>query len=304
MLFCQGINTDVGILLYISFSSNQVSVHFESDDRYESDGFALAWKEINPPSISFDCSFDFGLCENWIQDKFDDTDYILKYGATSSPGTGPFGDVGPNGVGGYLYLEASAPTMDGDEAELITPFIFVDPENLHCLNFWYHMHGTSVGVLQVFLTERGYRTKRKLIWSRIGNQSDDWLLAEIPIRVIYPNYIQLIFRAIRGFSWSSDIAIDDVSLYKGNCGSNQLAENFTPWKIYGQSIIESIPMPDADEILIQSITVPTIASVTKLESEKDNENGKFCDEENKIKFDPNTEACCGGQVKVKHPWVK
>ena len=67
----------------------------------------------------------------------------------------------------------------------------------------------------MFLTERGYRTRRKMLWSRMGSQKNDWLLAEVPVRVIFPNYVQIIFRAIRGFSWSSDIAIDEVSIHRG-----------------------------------------------------------------------------------------
>jgi len=171
-------------------SSNSVNLNFISDEKFEADGFALSWAEVEPPGISFDCSFDFGLCDNWIQDKYDDIDFNINYGVTASPGTGPDGDVGPNGVGGYVYLEASAPTVQGDEAQLISPFIFVSPENIYCLSFWYHMNGNAVGALQIFLTERGYRTDRKLVWSRTGAQPLGWNLAEVPVRVIYPNYIQ------------------------------------------------------------------------------------------------------------------
>ena len=177
-------------LKYLLSSSNRVHLNFISDEKFEADGFALSWAEVEPPGHSFDCSFDFGLCDNWIQDKYDDVDFNINYGSTASPGTGPDGDVGPNGVGGYVYLEASAPTVQGDEAQLISPFIFVSPENIYCLSFWYHIHGNAVGALQIFLTERGYRTNRKLVWSRTGAQPYGWNLAEVPVRVIYPNYIQ------------------------------------------------------------------------------------------------------------------
>ena len=40
-----------------------------------------------------------------------------------------------------------------------------------------------VYIMIVFLTERGYRTERKLLWSRLGKQKDEWLLAEVPVRV-------------------------------------------------------------------------------------------------------------------------
>ena len=64
---------------------------------------------------------------------------------TASPGTGPPGDVGPNGVGGYLYLEASSPTVQGDEAQLISPFIFISPEKIYCLRRGLMKELVSVG---------------------------------------------------------------------------------------------------------------------------------------------------------------
>ena len=41
----------------------------------------------------------------------------------------------------------------------------------------------------------------------------------------------------------------------------------------------------------------------KNETLGDGEKLKYCDQKNNIKFDPGTEACCGGNVKTKHPWV-
>ena len=40
------------------------------------------------------------------------------------------------------------------------------------------------------VTERGYRTTRRLLWSRIGSQGPDWEYVEVPIMTVFPNYLQ------------------------------------------------------------------------------------------------------------------
>ena len=138
-------------------TSNMVELYFISDDKYEGDGFALAWSEVPIPDNQFDCNFDKGICDQWTQDSQDDIDFTLRFDATSSPGTGPSSGYG--GAGAYVYLEASAPALEGDEAQLITPFVFMSPDTTYCLSFWFHMFGEGIGALQVFITERGYRSK-------------------------------------------------------------------------------------------------------------------------------------------------
>lgn len=213
-------------------------------------------------------------------------------------------------------MEASAPAVEGDEAQLITPFVFMNPEKLHCLSFWYHMHGEGTGALQVFVTERGFRSKRKLIWSRIGQQGNQWLNAEVPVSVIYPNYAQIIFRAIRGKTYTSDIGLDQVSLIYGSCGESGLASNITPWKVFGQSVYDTIrstwAVPENGEKIsttAQSTTQTSTTSqtndlATTTEPAESVTKVWFCDKKLNVTFNPIDEACCGGQVKKKHKWVR
>ena len=37
---------------------------------------------------------------------------------------------------------------------------------------------------KVYITERGYRTTRRMIWSRIGPQGGDWMFTEIPLMTL------------------------------------------------------------------------------------------------------------------------
>jgi hypothetical protein len=47
-----------------------------------------------------------------------------------------------------------------------------------CFDFWYFMYGTSVGSLTVFLENSSGRTS---LWSKDGNQGNDWLQAKVPL---------------------------------------------------------------------------------------------------------------------------
>ena len=133
----------------------------------------------------------------------------------------------------------------------------------------------------MFITERGFRTTRRLIWSRIGSQGDGWNYSEIPIQTIYPNYNQIIFRSIRGYSWESDIAIDNVNVEIGACGG-------TSFVLWDQSIADfyGIQPPEIKTTQLPTVitTVPTLS----------------CDT---IEFDKIENACCGGNLKSRHPWV-
>ena len=68
--------------------------------------------------------------------------HYLPHSGVKSSSEGPF-PISKN--------SASAPAQPGDTAQIISPFIFMNPDDLHCLSFWYHMNGTDVGSLQVFV---------------------------------------------------------------------------------------------------------------------------------------------------------
>ena len=78
---------------------------------------------INLGIFSYRCGFGRGICL-WSQMYDDDFDWTRNSGQTSSSSTGPTnghtpGDI--DGGGSYLYIEASSPRKQGDEARLISP---------------------------------------------------------------------------------------------------------------------------------------------------------------------------------------
>ena len=76
-----------------------------------------------------------------------------------------------------MYIETSSPRVDGDKARLIGPSY--PPTTTSCLKFYYHMNGSSINTLNVYI-----RTGTALgspVWSLVGDQGDQWSLARITV---------------------------------------------------------------------------------------------------------------------------
>ncbi|XP_019641851.1 PREDICTED: MAM and LDL-receptor class A domain-containing protein 1-like [Branchiostoma belcheri] len=158
-----------------------------------------------------DCDFNTDVC-GYQQDNTDDFDWARKYGSTSTTGTGPGSDH-TTGNGYYMYIEASSPQVRGDIARLITPAL---PTNTRCLEFWYHMYGSSTGDLRVYQRPTGSAQLGTPIWSLAGDQGNVWDQARLDIAAV--NNFQIVFEGVRGSSLYGDIAIDDVSFRSTPCG--------------------------------------------------------------------------------------
>ena len=68
-----------------------------------------------------------------------------------------------------MFIEASSPRKPGEIAKLVVTV--PNKGNQSCLSFYYHMHGASVGTLNVY----NGNTK---VFSVSGNQGINWLMAE------------------------------------------------------------------------------------------------------------------------------
>lgn len=55
-----------------------------------------------------------------------------------------------------------------------------DPKSgKECLTFWYHMHGVSIGKLNVYIRQQN--SNDKLVWVQQGNQPDLWYYATVQL---------------------------------------------------------------------------------------------------------------------------
>ena len=113
-------------------------------------------------------------------------------------------------MGHYAFIEASSPRKANDTAQLISPSISM----AKCLNFWYHMYGTHINKLNVYVRSPQATVLGTPIWSKYGSHGDNWKPAHVYMNYRGP-YVYVI-EAIRGNGFAGDIAIDDISV-TDNC---------------------------------------------------------------------------------------
>ena len=70
--------------------------------------------------------------------------------------------------GSYIYIEASGRNF-GDKARLLSDWM--EPDETVCFQFWYHMYGSNIGNLSIYLKTN---QSEKLVWSLSGDQGNRW----------------------------------------------------------------------------------------------------------------------------------
>ena len=79
-----------------------------------------------------------------------------------------------------MYIETSSPRKSGDKAWFLSPQYPAAP-NGKCLNFWYHMSGSHIGTMNVYIKD-GLTIGTK-VWNETGDQGNFWLHARAPIKI-------------------------------------------------------------------------------------------------------------------------
>ena len=103
-----------------------------------------------------------------------------------------------------MYVEASTPNYPS-----VGPFILQSSVNLiKAVTFWYNMYGAAMGTLD-FDTSSDDGATWTTQWSLSGNQGTSWYEAVVAV----PSATTTIrFAGTTGSDFTSDIAIDDVSI--------------------------------------------------------------------------------------------
>ncbi|XP_078700026.1 uncharacterized protein LOC144926865 [Branchiostoma floridae x Branchiostoma belcheri] len=161
-----------------------------------------------------DCTFEDGFCL-WVQSPLDDFEWERKQGATSSTDTGPSFDHTLESISGtYVYTEATGNDL-GARALLYSTFVRPSDSTM-CLTFWYHMYGSSMGTLNMYI-EMDETLPSVPMWTKSGDQGDEWHMVELQIDVVAE--YRVVFEGIIGTSFYSDIALDDITFVPGLCSS-------------------------------------------------------------------------------------
>ncbi|XP_068456117.1 zonadhesin [Clinocottus analis] len=205
--------------------------------------------DVLPPLqiCNMDCSFDSNLC-SWNQMVTDAFDWTWQSGSTPTLMTGP--SAGHTGDGHYLYIEASNVTH-GNTARLISAECSASGPK--CLQFWYHMYGSAdtMGLHVYLLQDR----LADAVWWKRNDQGNVWQLAQVDIRTT--GAFQIIFEGRRGSNEESDVAIDDVKLYHGQC-SDESGVVTSPPETSAEPPVNMTAQPPAADIT----TPPTVEAQT------------------------------------------
>ena len=81
-------------------------------------------------------------------------------------------------AGNFLYIETSQPRKQGDTASIQSQV--VTDTNPQCFTFWYFMHGSSLGALNVSYVMQNVPTPTQL-WGQAGEQGSVWKQASVDI---------------------------------------------------------------------------------------------------------------------------
>ncbi len=181
---------------------------------------------FNPP---FTQAFEtFGLCSTssncggttcalgngWVNETngvVDDIDWRVNFGTTPSSGTGPLTDHNPGTAAGrYLYLESSN-NCNSSEAILSSPCVFLQTVQKPMLSVWYHMYGGGMGSLHIDIFDgSGWRENVAVV---SGDQGDQWRQLLVDLSDLEGSFFSFRVRGITGTDFTSDIAIDNISVY-------------------------------------------------------------------------------------------
>ena len=137
-------------------------------------------------------------------------------GVANSTGTGPIDD---NTVGGqtYVYTETSGGAA-GDTFNLFSPCVSLAGTTSPRLSFFYHMFGPLMGDLNVIVLGGSSTGGDTTIFSISGQQqtaeSDPWTEVIVDLTPWAGGSVELNFQAIHGGVFTSDLSLDDISIYQ------------------------------------------------------------------------------------------
>ncbi|CAL2103797.1 conserved protein of unknown function precursor containing a type A C-terminal secretion signal. Putative S8 family peptidase [Tenacibaculum sp. 190130A14a] len=178
-----------------------------------------------PPSIScsstvtsYPYSEGFESGDGWTQVTGDDGNWVRRTGSTPSSGTGPSSATQGSY---YMFLEASTNGSTGQIGNNATAILESACFNLSgkssaTFAFKNHMYGNNVGSLKVQASSDG--TNWTDVWSDSGNKGNQWNTVSVNLSSYVGSTIKLRLVGTTGNGWSSDIAVDDLSVTAVNDG--------------------------------------------------------------------------------------
>ena len=158
---------------------------------------------------------DFTNFENLSNNGWDLTvagdvfDWQRQFRSTPSLGTGPQSGAADGDV--FVYIEASPPRVEDDNAYMQKAFDFTNQTNAQ-ISFSYHMYSqtnSSAGRLNVQVsTDNG--NSFTTVSSIIGNQGIEWLSQTVDLSDFNGLKVIIRFEALVGTTFRSDVSLDEI----------------------------------------------------------------------------------------------
>ncbi len=163
-------------------------------------------------SADFAVGQSIALADNWLNGTGDFHNWWVGQDSTSTPFTGPIGDVSPTGGGKFLYVEATQKL--GQTAILFSPCLDLYQIPNSSVKFYLNMRGFGGNMFHVDLysdSAQGYI--QDIIPAITGGAVDDWVDVEFNMYDYRNTITQLRFRGTPSpTSEFSDIALDSFKI--------------------------------------------------------------------------------------------
>jgi MAM domain, meprin/A5/mu/Somatomedin B domain len=182
------------------------------------------------PQLS--CDFETDDICGWTHIDFD---WQRRNGYTRNElRTGPMHDhTSMKPLEGFYMLSESELKRENDKARMISPTFATENSVNACFRLFYHMYGTLVGRLAVYVKPVSKRMAEILdepkykFFNVTGNQGKVWKEAYFTIDQ-FDEEFQIVIEASSGMELWTDIAIDDVALMTGADCTNEQFQSTTP----------------------------------------------------------------------------
>ena len=167
-----------------------------------------------PTGCSSACPLSGSGFSNDLGDQYD---WIVDVGGTGSSNTGPGGFSGQGtdhnpgtAQGKYLYTESSG--CANSSSNLVSPMFDFTNVSTPAVTFWYHMYGNTMGTMQFDVESGGVWTLNVIPgWTDNVNL---WQEQTVDLAAYGGmNNIRFRVRGTRGYSFGSDMAVDDFSVF-------------------------------------------------------------------------------------------
>ena len=157
---------------------------------------------------------------DWCWSRGDTTDYFWTSGNSGFNhffGTGPDGDH-TTGSGGYAFARSGSPWTSPTFTDLRTPQIDLDTLQSPELTFWYHMFGSDIDKLEVYVKPIGQNAVKvaTINGQQQTSSTANWKRRKVSLLNYEGDTIRVIFRAKKAAgsftAFRADMAIDDINI--------------------------------------------------------------------------------------------